>query len=249
MNTLISLFDEGVPLTAVGFVGSTPVNVIVEAKNKGLDIAELRLDHYSSLNSADVISEINKFSNFHTIATIRLENEGGKWNQSEEQRLRLFRDIIPHVDAVDIELHAESILPLVIQEAHNKNKLALVSYHNFIETPSLSFLQSIVNDAWSKHADLIKVAVQIDSLDSLQVLAELTLSNKDKRLITIAMGSEGLISRVFFPALGSRITFAYIGTPTAPGQLKFEDLFQLLREFYPRFNQKKIDEMEILEAA
>lgn len=241
MNTLISLLDEGVPLTAVGFVGNTPVKVIVEAKNKGLDIAELRVDHYSSSNSADVISEINKFSNFHTIATIRLENEGGKWNQSEEQRLKLFRAIIPHVDAVDIELHAESILPLVIQEAHDKNKLALVSYHNFIETPSLGFLQSIVNDAWSKGADLIKVAVQIDSLDSLQVLAELTLSNKDKRLITIAMGSEGLISRVFFPALGSRITFSYIGTPTAPGQLKFDELFQLLREFYPRFNQKKIN--------
>lgn len=249
MNSLISLLDEGIPLTAVGFVGNTPINVALEAKAHGLDIAELRVDHYPSLLSSDVITEIKKFNNFHTIATIRLKNEGGKWNGSEDQRLQLFRDIIPHVDVVDIELHAESILPLVIQEAHNREKLALVSYHNFNETPKLQFLQSVVSDAWSRKADLIKIAVQVNNPDDLQTLAELTLANKEKRLITIAMGSGGLISRVFFPALGSRITYAYIGTPTAPGQLKFQELFQLLREFYPRFNQRKIDEMEILEAA
>lgn len=249
MNTLISLLDEGIPLTAVGFVGNTPANVVLDAKARGLDIAELRIDHYPSSVSADVISEIKKFANFHTIATIRLKNEGGKWDSSEEQRLKLFRDIIPHVDAIDIELHAEDILPSVIQEAHDKNKLALVSYHNFDKTPDIQSLQAIVDDAWSKNADLIKIAVHVSNSEDLQVLAMLTLSNKDKRLIAIAMGSDGLISRVFFPALGSRITFAYIGTPTAPGQLKFVELFQLLREFYPRFNQRKIDELKILEAA
>jgi 3-dehydroquinate dehydratase-1 len=225
------------------------MNVVLEAKSHGLDIAELRIDHYPSLITADVISEIKKFNNFHTIATIRIEKEGGKWTGSEVQRLELFRDIIPHVDIVDIELAAESILPIVIQEAHEKKKLILVSYHNFEETPKLHTLQSIVTDAWGKKADLIKIAVQVNNPEDLKILAELTLANKDKRLITIAMGSDGLISRVFFPALGSRITFAYIGTPTAPGQLKFQELFQLLREFYPRFNQRKIDELEILEAA
>lgn len=249
MNDLVSLLDEGTPLTAVGFIGNTPMSVVIDAKSHGLDIAELRIDHYQSLITADVISEIKKFNNFHTIATIRIEKEGGKWAGNEEQRLELFRSILPHVDVVDIELYAESILPLVIHEAHEKNKLALISYHNFVETPNLQSLQSIVTDAWSKKADLIKIAVQVNKPEDLQILAELTLTNKDKRLITIAMGSDGLISRVFFPALGSRITFAYIGTPTAPGQLKFQELFQLLREFYPRFNQRKIDELEILEAA
>lgn len=249
MNTLISLLDEGIPLTAVGFVGNTPVNVISEAKSRGLDIAELRIDHYQSSSSADVISEIIKFTNFHTIATIRLKNEGGNWNGSEEQRLKLFHDIIPHVDAVDIEFNAKDILQSVIQEAHDKKKLALISYHNFNETLDIQSLQSIVDDAYSEKADLIKIAVKVNNPEDLRVLSILTLSNKDKRLITIAMGSDGLISRVFFPSLGSRITFAYIGTPTAPGQLKFEELFQLLREFYPRFNQRKIEELKILEAA
>ena len=249
MNNLISLLDEGTPLIAVGFIGNTPMGVILEAKTHGLDIAELRVDHYTSLVTADVLSEIKKFSNFNTIATIRLANEGGKWRESEERRLELFRDIIPHVAAVDIELHAEAILPLVIKEAHDKGKLALVSYHNFVETPNIQSLQAIATDAWNKGADLIKIAVQVNGTKDLQVLAELTLANKDKRLITIAMGSDGLISRVFFPALGSRITFSYIGTPTAPGQLKFQELFQLLREFYPKFNQRKIDELEIFEAA
>jgi 3-dehydroquinate dehydratase-1 len=249
MNTLISLLDDAIPLIAVGFVGNTPVNTILEAKTRGLDIAELRIDHYPSSGCVDIISEARKFADIHTIATIRIKNEGGKWDGSEEQRLKLFRDVIPHVDAVDIELHAKEILPSVIQEAHDKKKLALVSYHNFNGTPDIQFLQAIVDDAWSQHADLVKIAVQVGNPEDLQTLAMLTLSNKDKRLVAVAMGSDGLISRVFFPALGSRITFAYIGAPTAPGQLKFVELFQLLREFYPRFNQRKINELKILEAA
>lgn len=248
MKNLISLLNEGVPLIAVGFLGNTPILDIAGAKSRGLDIAELRVDHFSSFNTADVIAEIEKFSQFHTIATIRMHTEGGKWDLSEALRLALFESIIPMVDAVDIELSA-SILPQVVHAAHRNNKLALISYHNFACTPSLTEMQLLVDDACSKGADIVKIAVQANNPDDLKVLAALTLNNKDKRLITISMGSDGLASRVFFPALGSNITFAYIGKQTAPGQLKFEDLFDLMRQFYPRFNQRKIDELEILEAA
>lgn len=248
MKNLISLLDEGVPLTAVGFVGNTPMADILGAKSRGLDIAELRVDHYPSTHADDVISEIKKFSMFNTIATIRIKAEGGEWEASEDTRLALFMRIIPHVDVVDIELSAP-ILPQVIEAAHDAKKLALVSYHNFIDTPELSELQSFVDDAHSKGADIVKIAAQANNPKDLKTLAALTLNNRHLHLITIAMGSDGLISRVFFPALGSNITFAYIGKRTAPGQLKFEVLFDLMREFYPSFNQRKIDELEILEAA
>lgn len=241
-----SLLIGDIPLIAVGFVGKTPIDVILDAKNRGLDIAELRIDRYESFELNDVISEIKKFNSLNTIATIRLKNEGGKWDKSEEQRLALFKGVIPLVDIVDIELRAD-ISPAVIREAHNNNKLALISFHDFNQTPSLKNLQSIVDEAHSKKADIIKVAVHVNNMKDLRALAELILVNKDKHLLVIAMGSNGLISRIFFPALGSCITFAYIGTQTAPGQLKFEDMFELLRKFYPAFNQKKINELEILE--
>lgn len=248
MKNLISLLDEGVPLIAVGFLGDTPILDIMGAKSRGLDIAELRVDHYSSNHADNVISEIKKFNMFHTIATIRITAEGGKWTANEDARLALFGHIIPHVDVVDIELCA-LILPQVVEAAHQEKKLALISYHNFICTPELSELQSFVDDALSKGADIVKIATQANSSEDLKTLASLTLNNRNVHLITIAMGSDGLTSRVFSPALGSNITFAYIGKQTAPGQLKFEDLFDLLRQFYPQFNQRKIDELEILEAA
>lgn len=249
MSTLMTLLDEGVPLTAVGFSDSASPQTLMEAKIHGLDVAELRIDLYASSDTAYVVSEIKKFSNFYTLATIRLASEGGNWEGNEAQRLALFHDILPCVDAVDIELHAEEILPKVVKDAHAQKKLVLISYHNFQETPSLIELQSIMNSAWDQGADLVKIAVHANQPEDVQTLAQLTLANKDKRLITIAMGADGLVSRAFFPVLGSRITFAYLDKPTAPGQLRFQEMFDLLRQFYPRFNQRKINELEILEAA
>ncbi|HEY5595278.1 MAG TPA: type I 3-dehydroquinate dehydratase, partial [Nitrospiria bacterium] len=63
------------------------------------------------------------------------------------------------------------------------------------------------------------------------------IANATKDIIVIAMGVEGALSRVFFPALGSLLTYAYLGQPTAPGQLGYKELFELLKKFYPKFNQ------------
>lgn len=239
MNTLTSLLDEGIPLIAVAFSGDTAAEVIADAENQGLDIAEMRIDHFPSTAVADVLAEIGKFSMLHTIGTIRMAVEGGKWAGSEEQRLQLFRAIIPAVDAVDVELQARSILPQVVEAAHAHGKLVIVSHHNFQQTPALPTLQAVIDEAAAQKADVIKIAAHANNAEDLQRLAELTLANRDKRLIVIAMGADGLASRVFFPALGSKITFAYIGKQTAPGQLPFAELTQLLRQFYPRFEQRK----------
>jgi 3-dehydroquinate dehydratase-1 len=69
----------------------------------------------------------------------------------------------------------------------------------------------------------------------VQTLASLTLSNRSIGVITIGMGAHGALSRVLFPALGSLMTYTFIGVPTAPGQLELEDTCRLLRTFYPNY--------------
>lgn len=248
MNKLKQLLGTEVPLIAVGFADKTESRVIGAAMQSGLDVAELRIDLFTSFESTYVVSEVKRFSPLPTVATIRVRDEGGKWPSSEKARLSLFRTIIKYVDGVDIELAADEILSDVIRLAKAEKKLTFVSYHNFESTPGLVELEAIARRAKQVGADYIKIATTANGPKDLRTLAAFTIANAELGLVTIAMGSKGLTSRLFFPALGSRLTYAYIGQQSAPGQLRFEDTFELMRKFYPEFNQRKIVDLELMEA-
>ena len=228
------------PRIVVGFSGETPQYVIDEANKVGLDIAEMRIDQFPSYDIDYILNEISKFKGLPTIATIRSKHEGGNFNLSEEIRLSIFKKIIPYVSSVDIELSANTIIQNVISLCHESEKIVFVSYHNFNDTPSLEKLNSICDQAKSLGADIVKIATFAKEQEDIKTLAKFTIENAEKKLVTIAMGSEGVLSRVFFPALGSLLTYAYLGTPKAPGQLPFKEMFDLLRRFYSPYNQEKI---------
>lgn len=231
---------NGIPRIAVGFKDKTASSALLDAKNFGLDIAELRIDQYSHFDKKYVLQEIDKFKNFPTIATLRSKNDGGHWPLSEHERLELFASIIPKVDAVDIELSAKDILPDVVRFAHEKKKLVIISYHNFAKTPEELKLSDICHEAKSLGADVVKIATIALNQEDVKTLAAFTISHSNKNLITISMGSLGVVSRVLFPALGSLITYAYLGDPAAPGQLPYDKTFDSLRILYPNYNQEKI---------
>lgn len=247
MLNLGSLTLNGTPRVAVGFNDKIQSIAIKKGLSKGIDIAEIRIDQFSSYKHEYVLEELKQYKGIPTIATIRLKSEGGGWCLSEEERLSLFKVVIPHVDAVDIELQATAILHEVIGAAQEADKLAVVSYHNFEETPPVSELTALIDEAKSIGADIVKIAAQVQGKQDVQDLARVTLENAAKNIIIIGMGSEGLVTRFFFPALGSLITFAYVGRPTAPGQLHFDDAFDLLRTLYPSFNQEKFVSLELVE--
>ena len=247
MNRIAQLLNGETPLIAVGFGDNTNPKVIEDGVKLGLDVAELRIDLYSSFDHEYVLNEVRKFKSLPTVATIRIGDEGGQWNLAEDKRLLLFKAIMKEVDSVDIELQSSEILPQVVQEAHALGKLVFISFHDFEKTPELSYLEQVASRATSLGADAIKVATYARNQKDLQTLASFTIKNSTAKLVTMAMGSEGVVSRLFFPALGSKLTYAYIGKPSAPGQLTFQDTFYLLRKLYPDFNQKKINSLELME--
>jgi len=249
MTRLRELLETDVPLIAVSFEDQNPDWLVEEARTEGLDVAELRIDRFSRIDKDYVLNEIEKFSAIPTIATIRTRREGGDWVGTEEQRLNLFRLALRATDAVDVELSSDRILADVLDVARSLDRIVIISYHNFDTTPSLGELERIVLRAKSLGADYVKVSVMANSLSEVQTLALFTLINAERGLISIAMGAEGLVSRIMFPALGSRITYAFIGSRPAPGQLDFRDTFTMLRTFYPRFNQSKIISLQLLEGA
>ena len=240
---------NGTPRIAVGFRDKVRASLIKDAQQFGLDIAELRIDQYSSFESKYVLKEISKFKCFPTIATIRSKKEGGGWNLSEQERLHLFQAIMPKIDAVDIELSAKEILPEVVKKAHAHKKLVMISSHNFDRTPNIETLDKITKEAKKKGGDIVKIATVALKRSDIQTLANFTVNNASKNLIVIAMGSAGMISRIFFPLLGSLMTYASIGEPTAPGQLDYETTFDYLRRFYSQFNEEKINSLKLLQNA
>src|SRR5260370_7832466 len=75
------------------------------------------------------------------ILTIRDPREGGKESLSESERLNLFRELLPHVDYIDIELRNFSLYSDVIAPARTSAKQLIVSFHHFHKNPGFDQLE------------------------------------------------------------------------------------------------------------
>lgn len=248
-SRLMERLLSSVPAIAVSFSDKLSDAELARARADGLDVFELRIDRYASHDLATVRAEVQRFADVPTIATIRTADEGGLWSGTDADRVALFEEVIPFVDAIDIELASETILPTVVATAKAHAKAVIISNHNFEYTPAADELATMARRAKVLGADFVKLSTMARSTDDIRTLAAFTIENANLGLIVIAMGGHGTASRVFFPALGSRLTYAYTGAHPVSGQLTFDETFAQLRLFYPEFNERKITELEILEDA
>ena len=233
MLHLGSVALDGTPRVVIAVRDGVPRDSVEAAIAAGADIVELRIDQFSSVAEEDVLRHLARYAGIPKLATIRAAWEGGAWHGSERERAALFRAVLPHVDAVDIELSSGEIREEVVESAHTAGKLVLGSYHHFEAVPSVEALEAIVADAAGTGVDLLKVAAYCGTRDELRRLAAFTLSQAGRGVVTVGMGPAGQVSRVFFPALGSLLTYTFLGAPTAPGQLNWEDTLEYLKAFYP----------------
>jgi 3-dehydroquinate dehydratase-1 len=200
------------------------------------DIIELRIDQFARHDPAYVgaLCRDAGARGLPLIATIRSVDEGGGTRLDDAQRLALFEAVLPMVAAVDVELRAP-IRAQVVEQAHRAGKRAIVSYHNFSATPIDTDLTAIFDAAVLADADVVKIAAQArDAADADRLLVFL-LERRHRAMIVIGMGPHGVASRVFFPLLGSLITYGSVGTATAPGQLPLAELHAALRRYSPEF--------------
>ena len=219
---------------AVSLKDKTSPKMLLEMKKSGVDIFELRIDQFASTNPAYVLKEISRFKKFPVLATIRSQKEGGKWKGSETKRLALYEAVIPKVKMIDIELSSKLILKNIAKAAKKHKKTTIISYHNFKNTPTETQLNRILRDGKAAGADIVKIAVMAKTHQDVQILLDFTKKNARKKIVVIAMGEKGMISRVLFPRFGSLVTYAS-GTPAdsaqskmAPGQIYYKTMLKLL---------------------
>lgn len=214
-------------------------------KNLKVDIFELRIDRFDKIKPDVLIPTIKNLRRklrIPLLATIRWKEEADslpiKHNLTEKERLNLFKNIIPYVDAIDIELQAKEIISPVINFAkggnHLRKKTVIVSYHNFKETPENSKLNQIVRKAKEYHADIIKLALYAKNIDDVVRLMCFIYNCPDKSLAAISLGKIGNLSRIIAPFFGSCLTYGFVGNAEKNGQITIADLIQKIEIFLRR---------------
>lgn len=188
---------------------------------------ELRLDVIKNLTSQsaeDIINTIKELSDVPIILTNRTKDEGGFFNKTEEERIKILSDNASLVEITDIELSTNELLRQ--QVINNANK-TIISYHNFEKTPSQEFLQNIIDEA-VKIGDIPKVAVKPERIEDTYILLKLLMQNRG--IIAISMGKIGSYTRVISPILGSPVTYASVNDESAPGQLDIETTSEMIKK-------------------
>lgn len=221
------------PRVAVALRDSDETAGVAEAVAQGVDILEFRVDQFAQSDAQYARTVLNAFGTTPRLLTIRSQAEGGAFGGSEADRLALYEQLMAEAQAVDIEIGATDIFPEVAQAARDGEARIIGSYHNFETTPSLAELGDLASLGFEQGADIVKVAAQCNSQEALQTLAAFTLGWRHRGIIVIGMGPMGAASRIFFPALGSLITYTFLGEATAPGQFRCAETLSHLAAFYP----------------
>lgn len=168
------------------------------------------------------------------IACNRIAGEGGNWQGSEARRIeKLLQAIELGADIVDIELRTKNLEKVV--QAVKKRTKCLLSYHDLEGTPSFDDLKGVVNRQLKAGADICKVATTArgfgDNLTVLRLIADFP----GVKLVSLAMGALGTVSRVLCPLASGEFTYASIekGKESAGGQMTVKELtgiYEILRE-------------------
>ena len=179
------------------------------------DLLELRLDGVTDLDVAGALAD----RRLPAIVTCRAVWEGGRFDGSEADRLRVLQQAIDlGAEYVDVEWRAEH------QQLVRRPGTALVlSHHDFTGVPA--DLADRVRAMRAVGADVVKVSVMAHALGDCLRLREAT-AGRIGREVAIAMGPYGAVTRVWPAHFGSAWTY---GGTAAPGQTSVAELVHTFR--------------------
>ena len=198
------------------------------------DVVELRADLFASPVPETIVAALKRLrgAGRPVILTVRLAAEGGR-ALLDEQRLAIYRAGLPHADAIDVEIASGALVADLVPRARAAGVTVILSAHDTAATPPAEALLALVERGVALGADVVKLAAYANTLDDVRTMLRVTLAARERGVVTMAMGPAGSLSRLFYPAAGSLLTYASVGEPTAPGQIPLRELAALLTRFYP----------------
>lgn len=168
------------------------------------------------------------------VLTIRTAREGGRWTGSEEARVARYLELIPYVDAVDIELESDAFAP-VQKAAHAADRRVIGSFHDFTATPEEERLRALVARGAAGGADIVKIAAWTAVEEDIRRLESLFRERPPLPLAVMGMGPLGIDSRLRLAMAGSCLVYGYLDEATAPGQLPAAEWIERLSDLLPAY--------------
>ena len=200
---------------------------VLQNSNADSKFIELRLDALSEPAAAlpAIKNLLASQREAVVIATCRRKPFGGHFTGSLTTELDLLlKAAQTGCQIVDLEVEsAEETKPSQLShwraQLHSAGAALLISYHDFQRTENLEQAEQRIE---AFRPDFVKVVSTALSLaDNLAILKLIKLHSGAAQMVGIAMGEEGLASRVLGPRAGAAFTFASSGdaAKTAPGQI------------------------------
>lgn len=220
------------PCIAAVITGRITAGAAKKAASLGAGLLEVRVDTLAGLEPVRLLASFEKLkknTSLPILLTIRSAKEGGEKEIPDKERASLYNALIPFSDLIDIELGSSGIRKSVINFAKRAKKRVIISHHDFESTPGDKKLKKIIESAREAGGDIVKIASMVNSRGDLRRLAGLLCSEDD--LIIIGMGPQGRPSRVFFPMLGSLVTYCPVTKSTAPGQFSLKEMRSEFRRY------------------
>ena len=159
------------------------------------------------------------------IACNRSAEESGSWGEGESKRIEeLLKATELGADIIDIELGTRNLkqtVPLI-----KKRVKCLLSFHDLKRTPPLHRMRGIVQRQMGAGADICKVVTTAQRFEDNLAVLQLISDFPKTRVVSFAMGSLGVASRVLCPLVGGDFIYAAIeeGKESASGQITVRDL-------------------------
>ena len=214
-----------------------------------LDVIEFRADYYDDVADREKLTSLMNrlrivFPGRLLLFTYRSEEEGGELRHDRAENLldEIWEWVIAGklADLIDIELKSGNYrVARTAAKAHEAGMFVIMSNHNFEKTPHDDEILEMFREMEILGADILKIAatpkVKFDVQRLMDLTKDITSGRKgsdylEHPVITISMGSDGAISRTSGRETGSAMTFAMVGSGSAPGQLSLEDIFSKLSE-------------------
>ncbi|HEL1583349.1 TPA: type I 3-dehydroquinate dehydratase [Streptococcus suis] len=193
------------------------------------DIIEWRADYLPKEDILTVAPAVfEKFVGREIVFTIRTRKEGGQIELTDEEYVKLIKEIaaLYQPDYIDFEYFSHQS---VFKEMLDFPNLVL-SYHNFEETPE-NFME-IMSELTSLSPAVVKMAVMAnteqDALDVMNYTRGFKTLNAEQTFATMSMGKIGMLSRIAGMVTGSCWTFASLDEASAPGQISLANTRKFL---------------------
>ncbi len=192
-----------------------------------MDYVELRLDAIENVTTElarDTIESVKSITSKPIILTNRTQEEGGLFQGTEDERVKILKENAPLAEITDIELNTEGKLRQSVIDNANRT---IISYHNFERTPAQECLQTIIDEA-VQLGGIPKIAVKPNSTEDTYIILRLLMENRG--IIAISMDKIGSYTRIIAPLMGSPVTYAAIDNESAPGQLDVKTTSQIIKK-------------------